>query len=81
MSPRLFTKKHFSVLEADMPRDLTSSSSSLEAIGVGMTAFHDKRSILTTIGLGVSVVRSCIINMIFFSNFELVKKQINGLDV
>ncbi|KAF2771292.1 mitochondrial carrier protein [Teratosphaeria nubilosa] len=32
-------------------------------------------------GLGVSVIRSCIINMIFFSNFELVKKQINALDV
>ncbi|KAF7185419.1 putative mitochondrial carrier C29A3.11c [Pseudocercospora fuligena] len=32
-------------------------------------------------GLGVSVLRSCIINMIFFSNFELVKKQINALDV
>lgn len=32
-------------------------------------------------GLGVSVVRSCIINMIFFSNFELVKKHINALEV
>lgn len=33
------------------------------------------------IGLGVSVIRSCIINMIFFSNFELIKKQINALEV
>jgi len=32
-------------------------------------------------GLGVSVVRSCIINMIFFSNFEFVKKHINALEV
>lgn len=32
-------------------------------------------------GLGVSVLRSCIINMIFFSNFEIMKKRINGLDV
>lgn len=32
------------------------------------------------LGLGVSVIRSCIINMIFFSNFELVKKRINALE-
>ncbi|KAF2159774.1 hypothetical protein M409DRAFT_70821 [Zasmidium cellare ATCC 36951] len=32
-------------------------------------------------GLGVSVIRSCIINMIFFSNFELMKKRINALEV
>ncbi|KAK4960776.1 hypothetical protein LTR66_012885 [Elasticomyces elasticus] len=32
-------------------------------------------------GLGVSIIRSCLINMIFFSNFEMVKKRINGLDV
>lgn len=32
-------------------------------------------------GLGVSVLRSCIINMIFFSNFELMKKRINALEV
>jgi len=32
-------------------------------------------------GLGVSVLRSMIINMIFFSNFEFVKKQINALEV
>ncbi|TKA27148.1 hypothetical protein B0A50_04485 [Salinomyces thailandicus] len=31
-------------------------------------------------GLGVSVLRSCIINMIFFSNFEMMKKRINALD-
>lgn len=31
-------------------------------------------------GLGVSVLRSCIINMIFFSNFELMKKRINSMD-
>ncbi|TKA49197.1 hypothetical protein B0A54_01273 [Friedmanniomyces endolithicus] len=31
-------------------------------------------------GLGVSVARSCILNMIFFSNFEMVKKRINALD-
>jgi len=33
------------------------------------------------VGLGVSVLRSMIINMIFFSNFEFVKKQINALEV
>ncbi|KAK4610756.1 hypothetical protein CLAFUW4_13574 [Fulvia fulva] len=32
-------------------------------------------------GLGVSVLRSCIINMIFFSNFEFIKKNINALEV
>ncbi|RMY48755.1 hypothetical protein D0865_07901 [Hortaea werneckii] len=31
-------------------------------------------------GLAVSVVRSCLLNMIFFSNFELIKKHINSLD-
>ncbi|KAK4549633.1 hypothetical protein LTR36_004934 [Oleoguttula mirabilis] len=31
-------------------------------------------------GLGVSVLRSCLLNMIFFSNFEMVKKRINALD-
>ncbi|KAI5360076.1 Putative mitochondrial carrier protein [Septoria linicola] len=31
-------------------------------------------------GLGVSVLRSCIINMIFFSNFEFMKRKINALD-
>ncbi|MCJ1361701.1 hypothetical protein MMC16_000801 [Acarospora aff. strigata] len=30
-------------------------------------------------GLGVSMARSCIINMIFFSSFEIVKKRINQL--
>lgn len=32
-------------------------------------------------GLGVSVLRSMIINMIFFSNFEFVKKRINALEL
>ncbi|KAK5138301.1 hypothetical protein LTR08_003362 [Meristemomyces frigidus] len=32
-------------------------------------------------GLGVSVLRSCMLNMIFFSNFESVKKAINALEV
>ena len=31
-------------------------------------------------GLGVSMARSCVINAIFFSSFELVKKRINGLE-
>ncbi|KAK4896625.1 hypothetical protein LTR27_005544 [Elasticomyces elasticus] len=31
-------------------------------------------------GLGVSVARSCILNMIFFSNFEWMKKRINALE-
>ncbi|KAF2155640.1 mitochondrial carrier [Myriangium duriaei CBS 260.36] len=30
-------------------------------------------------GLGVSVARSCLINMIFFSMFEVIKKQINEI--
>ncbi|KAL8938872.1 MAG: hypothetical protein Q9211_003008 [Gyalolechia sp. 1 TL-2023] len=30
-------------------------------------------------GLGVSMARSCLINTIFFSNFELIKKRINNL--
>ncbi|GAM82856.1 hypothetical protein ANO11243_008420 [Dothideomycetidae sp. 11243] len=30
-------------------------------------------------GLGVSVARSCLINMIFFSMFEMIKKQINEI--
>ncbi|KAL9089929.1 MAG: hypothetical protein Q9159_002286 [Coniocarpon cinnabarinum] len=32
-------------------------------------------------GLGVSMSRSCVINAIFFSAFEVVKKWVNGLDV
>ena len=32
-------------------------------------------------GLGVSMSRSCLINAIFFSAFELMKKQINRLEV
>ncbi|GAB7365263.1 hypothetical protein MBLNU230_g6345t1 [Neophaeotheca triangularis] len=32
-------------------------------------------------GLGVSILRSCLINMIFFSNFEMIKKHINTLEV
>ena len=30
-------------------------------------------------GLGVSMARSCLINTIFFSSFELIKKRINSL--
>ncbi|KAL8631347.1 hypothetical protein Q9189_002946 [Teloschistes chrysophthalmus] len=30
-------------------------------------------------GLGVSMARSCLINTIFFSSFELIKKKINSL--
>jgi len=32
-------------------------------------------------GLGVSVLRSCVINAIFFSSFEALKKRINRLEV
>ncbi|KAG8631346.1 hypothetical protein KVT40_000486 [Elsinoe batatas] len=32
-------------------------------------------------GLGVSVARSCLINMIFFSMFEVIKKRINDFTV
>jgi hypothetical protein len=31
------------------------------------------------LGLGVSMARSCVINTIFFSSFEWMKKQINNL--
>lgn len=31
-------------------------------------------------GLGVSMSRSCLVNAIFFSVFEGVKKQVNGLE-
>lgn len=31
-------------------------------------------------GLGVSMGRSCLVNSIFFSSFEFIKKQINALD-
>lgn len=31
-------------------------------------------------GLGVSMVRSCVVNAIFFSSFELIKKRIKTLD-
>ncbi|KAK3071202.1 hypothetical protein LTR53_009052 [Teratosphaeriaceae sp. CCFEE 6253] len=31
-------------------------------------------------GLSVSVARSCLLNMIFFSNFEMIKKRINAFD-
>ena len=30
-------------------------------------------------GLGVSMARSCVINTIFFSSFEFIKKRINAL--
>ncbi|KAK5107903.1 hypothetical protein LTR62_000563 [Meristemomyces frigidus] len=32
-------------------------------------------------GLTVSMLRSCVINSLFFSNFEFIKKHINALDV
>jgi hypothetical protein len=31
-------------------------------------------------GLGVSMGRSCVVNSIFFSAFEFIKKQINALE-
>jgi hypothetical protein len=31
-------------------------------------------------GLGVSMGRSCLVNSIFFSSFEFVKKKINALE-
>jgi hypothetical protein len=31
-------------------------------------------------GLGVSMGRSCVVNSIFFSVFEFIKKQINALE-
>ncbi|MCJ1299371.1 hypothetical protein MMC08_002163 [Hypocenomyce scalaris] len=31
-------------------------------------------------GLGVSMARSCIVNVIFFSSFEYIKKKINALE-
>lgn len=31
-------------------------------------------------GLGVSMSRSCMVNAIFFSSFELIKKRIKTLD-
>ncbi|MCJ1482478.1 hypothetical protein MMC06_002643 [Schaereria dolodes] len=31
-------------------------------------------------GLGVSMARSCILNMVFFSSFEFIKKRINKLE-
>ncbi|KAK5058207.1 hypothetical protein LTR16_010501 [Cryomyces antarcticus] len=31
-------------------------------------------------GLGVSMLRSCMLNALFFSNFEFVKKRINRLE-
>ena len=30
-------------------------------------------------GIGVSMTRSCLINTIFFSSFEFIKKEINML--
>lgn len=32
-------------------------------------------------GLGVSMSRSCLINAIFFSAFELIKKNINRIEM
>lgn len=52
--------------------------------GIKNETFFKKRSEWLTyifVGLGVSVLRSCIINAIFFSNFEFLKKRINALDV
>jgi hypothetical protein len=31
-------------------------------------------------GLGVSMGRSCLVNSIFFSSFEFIKKKVNGLE-
>lgn len=31
-------------------------------------------------GLGVSMIRSCAVNAIFFSSFEIIKKRIKSLD-
>jgi hypothetical protein len=31
-------------------------------------------------GLGVSMGRSCVVNAIFFSSFEFIKKRLKALD-
>jgi hypothetical protein len=57
----------------------TSSSSSLDHTEVSL--FEDSCSRAPAdqfTGLGVSVGRSALINMIFFSSFEQIKKRINN---
>ena len=53
-----------------------------ESRSVAARAHFQQRCMLIFVaGLGVSVLRSCVINAIFFSNFEMIKKRINAFDV
>lgn len=68
-----------------MLNDRESASCKLDRTEVGSPIHFwlggEHADFSTPLGLGVSVLRSCIINMIFFSNFEFIKKNINALDV
>ena len=41
---------------------------------------QSRRGLTCCKGLGVSMGRSCVVNAIFFSSFESVKKRINRLE-
>jgi hypothetical protein len=56
---------------------LTSYKDAEDGIKAPKIQFFNKRMYR---GLGVSMGRSCVVNSIFFSSFEFIKKQINALE-
>lgn len=56
---------------------LTSCKEGKDGINAPKIQFFNKRMYR---GLGVSMGRSCVVNSIFFSSFEFIKKQINALE-
>jgi hypothetical protein len=66
-------------LAAHKSRVQTSSFSSLVHIEVSRAGKKHAWAVTDLkAGLGVSVMRSALINMIFFSSFEQIKKRINN---
>ena len=85
MWQRHYTRNLCLELEQAMRNDRPSSSLHLGRIEVSLPDVKIVRKLWSADndipGLGVSVLRSCVINAIFFSNFEFLKKRINALDV
>jgi hypothetical protein len=79
MSSRLSSRSASWKQVALKSRVPTSSSSSLDLIEVSrLKTSAQEHQLIKRTGLGVSVGRSALINMIFFSSFEQIKKRINN---
>lgn len=57
------------------------STRTTTAVSISLPEVDGEVLTALSLGLGISIFRSCLINGIFFSNFEWVKKKINALEV